>query len=209
MQTLIVPAWFLFGLFGLLGIAFGSFGNVLIVRLPSETPINGRSKCPHCGRTILVRELIPILSFAMLGGKCAGCRRPISLQYPCVEIVSALLFLLALLHSHSDVPSAVFLAVALWTLLLITFIDGYTKTIPDVLTILLGLSGLLLQARLGNVGLVAPLIGLLFFGAQWVLSKGKWVGSGDIFLSIAMGLAVGSWKVMVFTLMLSYIAGAC
>jgi leader peptidase (prepilin peptidase) / N-methyltransferase len=187
----------------------GSFGNVLIARLPTNESIGGRSHCPKCGRVIRVRELIPVISFLMLEGKCAGCQKPISWQYPLVEITSALLFCLGFLLFRNDVVSAVCAAFGLWALLLIAAIDAKTQSIPDVLTLIVAVAGAILHWRLGDIGIIAPLIGAAFFGAQWLFSRGTWVGSGDILLAVAMGLFLGAWPVMFVALMLAYVIGAC
>jgi leader peptidase (prepilin peptidase) / N-methyltransferase len=186
----------------------GSFGNVLIARLPAEKSIGGRSKCPRCGRMIRLYENIPVLSFVMLGGKCAGCKKPISWQYPLVEIGSALLFVLAYSLFPDDLLSSALTAIGLWALLLIMAIDAQTQSIPDVLTLILAVVGLILHWHLGDIPILAPLLGAGFFGVQWALSRGKWVGSGDILLAAAMGFFLGSWPLLLVALMLAYIIGA-
>jgi leader peptidase (prepilin peptidase) / N-methyltransferase len=202
------PPWFLYAVFAAFGLVMGSFGNVLIARLPAEKSIGGRSKCPRCGRMIRLYENIPVLSFVMLGGKCAGCKKPISWQYPLVEIGSALLFVLAYSLFPDDLLSSALTAIGLWALLLIMAIDAQTQSIPDVLTLILAVVGLILHWHLGDIPILAPLLGAGFFGVQWALSRGKWVGSGDILLAAAMGFFLGSWPLLLVALMLAYIIGA-
>ena len=75
------------------GLFVGSFLNVCIFRLPlGRTVLWGRSHCPHCRRQIRAWENIPVVSWAALGGRCAGCRAPIGVQYPLVELVTGGLF---------------------------------------------------------------------------------------------------------------------
>lgn len=195
-------------LFGLIGLVLGSFGNVLIARLPTDVSIGGRSKCPYCGRILPPRELIPVLSYLLLEGRCAGCKRRISVQYPMVEIASTLLFITAFYLFPFDILSAGLMAVGLWALLLIAVTDARTQSIPDILSIIVGLCGVLLHFIQGDIGVIAPLIGLGWFGAQWLLSRGTWVGSGDIILAVAMGFFVGTWQLMLVALMLAYVTGA-
>ncbi len=195
-------------LFAVLGLVFGSFGNVVIARLPAGETLRGRSHCPLCGRTLRAGELVPLFSFLLLEGRCSGCKGKISWQYPLVEAASGLLFVFAALRYPADLFAAATVAAAFWSLLLIAAIDARTQSIPDVLTLLLGVCGLLLHLHFGDFGVIAALIGLVFFGAQWVLSRGKWVGSGDVFLAIAMGIFLSSWQLMLFALFSSYILGA-
>jgi hypothetical protein len=83
----------LFVIFSLIfGTAIGSFLNVLILRLPEGQSILGRSHCTKCGRVLGFWDLVPVLSFAFLGGKCAGCKTSISLRYPVIELLTGCLF---------------------------------------------------------------------------------------------------------------------
>ena len=204
----VLPAWFILGLFAMLGLALGSFGNVLIARLPAEKSIGGRSVCPRCGKILTWKELIPVVSYAWLKGRCRGCKERISMQYALVEAASCALFVAAALLFPGDLIAALCASVGLWAMLLIAVIDARTQTIPDILTIVAGAAGLLLQLHLGTVGIAAPLVGGLFFGAQWLMSGGRWVGSGDIFLAISMGLLLGTWQHMLVALTAAYIIGA-
>lgn len=191
-----------------LGLVFGSFGNVIISRMPEDKTLHGRSHCPHCNRTLRAIELIPLLSFAIQLRRCRGCGVIISWQYPLVEIAGMLLFIGAgALVSYSFFPSFA-LALALWSMLVIGIIDARTQMIPDVLTVMLGMSALMYQLLAGQVVWSGALLAFLFFGLQWVASGGKWVGSGDIFLGVAIGFLLGTWEQMVVMLMSSYIVGA-
>ena len=77
----------------LLGLCVGSFLNVIIERLPQgEGIVGGRSRCPSCGNVLAGRDLVPLLSFAFLKGRCRYCRKPISIQYPLVELATGVLF---------------------------------------------------------------------------------------------------------------------
>ncbi|MFY9461763.1 MAG: prepilin peptidase, partial [Candidatus Sungiibacteriota bacterium] len=101
-----------FGVF-LLGLSAGSFLNALVFRLgTAESILWGRSHCMSCAHTLEWRELIPVASFAMLGGKCRTCHNPISVQYPIVELLTAAVFLLIYASYNSTIfftsPFAVF-----------------------------------------------------------------------------------------------------
>ena len=81
---------------GVLGLIFGSFGTVAAYRIPRhETIVTGRSKCPQCGRQIKAIENIPVISYLALRGRCPGCGERISPRYPLTELVTGVLFALA------------------------------------------------------------------------------------------------------------------
>lgn len=192
----------------LLGLALGSFGNVLILRVPQGEDIAGRSRCPHCKRVLAAWELIPVLSFFLLRGKCSTCRARIAWQYPIVEFISALLFLFAgTLSAFVFLPS-LFLALAFWAMLLIAFIDARTQMIPDALTAALLVAAIIYHLLLHGFDPGGAMLAVAFFGLQWLLSRGRWVGSGDIFLGVALGVLVGSWMHLLIALMAAYIIGA-
>lgn len=189
-------------LFVALGLVFGSFGSVLVTRLPAGESLGGRSRCPRCGRTLGVADLLPVLSFLFLRGRCRGCRTGIPLLYPLLEITSALLFAAA--------QPSLSLALALWAMLLIAVVDARTQRIPDLFTIIAAGSALLFHAFNGSFSvalLLSATLGAGFFALQWVLSRGAWIGSGDILLAGAIGLLLGDWRTMLLALLLSYIIG--
>ena len=139
-QSFLMPIIFL-----ILGSILGSFLNSVIYRLPrfilcqSKNPLPYHSICPHCKARIRARDNIPIISYYLLNKRCRTCRAPIDLQYPIVEILTSILFVLAYLKFGLT-------AQLLWGLVLITvliaiaFIDAKTQIIPDILNIpLLGL----------------------------------------------------------------------
>ncbi len=84
----------LLGYVALVGAVIGSFGNVLILRIPEGESITGRSACPRCHRRIRWFDLIPVVSYVLLFGRCRGCKRRISAQYPLVEAATAVAFVL-------------------------------------------------------------------------------------------------------------------
>ena len=195
-------------LFFVLGLIAGSFGNVLIHRLPSEESLWGRSHCPHCGKALRPLELIPLLSFAFQRGRCAHCKNAISWQYPIVELSSGLIFLLAQHVEYWDTTTALLLGLALWLLFLIAIIDGRTRMIPDSLSVALIVIGALYAHLTNGFGIDGVVLGAGFFGVQWLVSSGRWLGSGDIILGAAIGALLSSWKLVVLALFWAYILGA-
>jgi leader peptidase (prepilin peptidase) / N-methyltransferase len=118
----------------LFGLAFGSFLNVCIARLPHhESLVHPRSRCPRCGAPIRVRDNIPILSWILLRGRCRACRQPISWRYPAVEFSTAALFLLCYLRFGLTVTAAG-TAVLCFLLFGLAIMDAETMRLPDAFT---------------------------------------------------------------------------
>lgn len=200
----LIPVIFVF----ILGTVFGSFGNVLILRLPAGESISGRSRDKHTGKTLRAWELIPIVSFLFLRGRSRYSGKRLSLQYPLIEAASGILFVVAWLRFPTNLGIAALFALALWLLLLIAVVDAYTQSIPDAFNIPLLLCTLLLAFFRDEFSLLSLVIGVLFLGLQWLASGGRWVGSGDIFLIASIGLLIGDWKNMLLCLMLAYVIGS-
>lgn len=196
-------------LLAVLGLVFGSFGSVLMLRMPKDESIAGRSHCPHCDRTLGPIELIPLLSFVMQRARCRGCNAKISWQYPLIEIIVMVIFVWAGYIASFTLLTSLALALALWSMLMIGIIDARTQMIPDVLTAVLALCAALYHLSIGDgIPWMGAVLGVAFFAVQWILSRGAWVGSGDILLAAALGLLLGSWQHVVVMLMAAYIIGA-
>ncbi len=192
--------------FFVLGLIFGSFGSVLVTRVPCGESICGRSGCPKCQKTLTPLELIPIVSFFILRGRCRGCKVPIGWIYPTIEVLSGIIFLYAYVL-HGEVLLAILLSLCLWLMLLIAVIDMHTQTISDLLSIPLLILAIVYSFLLGQLEIAGMMIGVAFFGSQWLLSRGKWLGSGDVVLAAGIGALVGSWEHMVACLFLTYVIG--
>ncbi len=165
------------------GALFGSFVNVLALRYDPERSIfarpawSGRSRCPHCKKTLRWYELVPLASFILQDGRCRRCRARLSFQYPVAELISGLIFAfvpgrVALLFPYLP-PQIYVLLSALWILvflvfLLLSLIDARHQLIPDELQIIAGLAGLGLAALLARFAPDASLIGpyALIFNAE-------------------------------------------
>jgi leader peptidase (prepilin peptidase)/N-methyltransferase len=118
-----------------LGLAFGSFLNVCIYRLPlGKSVVAPRSACPHCGQQIPLYDNLPVLSWLVLLGKCRRCKEPISARYLVVEVLTGLLFLGC--YAHFGLNLSMLKCVVLGYLLLgLIFTDAETKLLPDALTL--------------------------------------------------------------------------
>ena len=124
------------GLAFLFGLLFGSFLNVVILRIPkSESVVFGASHCPKCHNTLKPWHNIPLLSWLFLGGKCAYCGTSISIQYPLIELANAIIFTLVALKIGIT-SEALFVALSFSMLLALAMIDFKYKMVPDSLNLL-------------------------------------------------------------------------
>jgi leader peptidase (prepilin peptidase)/N-methyltransferase len=118
------------------GLAFGSFLNVCIYRLPRDLSVSQprRSVCPHCQQQIAFYDNVPVLSWLVLGGRCRACKGPISPRYLLVEVLTALLFLACYWHFGATLATIKFCTLA-FLLLGLIFTDAETKLLPDKMTL--------------------------------------------------------------------------
>lgn len=189
------------------GLLIGSFSNVLIHRLPKgESVVWPGSKCPTCQHRLRTLELIPVLSFLILKGRCRYCRASISFQYPLVEVLSALGYWLV--FSNYGLSWGTLAGCMLVTILLCAaFADINTGLIPDRLTY----PGILIGLALAwfTIGLKTALLGSLgfavFFLIVAVASRGG-MGGGDIKLAGVIGAFLG-WQGALVTFVLASLSG--
>ncbi len=230
------PSLFIF-ICGVLGLLVGSFLNVVIHRLPkmmerdwrahcaelrgdkaTETEsfslLKPRSRCPACGHTIRAIENVPVVSWVLLRGRCAGCQAPISPRYPLVETSSGLFCAFAALHFGYG-WAAVGAMLLIWCLLALTCIDFETQLLPDSITLPLLWAGLLFNlfgtfADLSSavVGAAAGYLSLWLVYWAFKLTTGKeGMGYGDFKLLAALGAWLG-WQMLPLTILLSSFLGA-
>ncbi len=197
-------------LFSLYGIVIGSFLNVLILRIPiSESVTLTRSHCMSCGHVLSWYELVPLFSFLFLGGKCRHCKTHISIQYPIVEALNGILYLVLYLACGLSVESVLFCLCAS-ALLALSVIDWRTYEIPvgfNIFILLLGLIRLITDTSNWSqyvIGLFA-VSGFLFL--LFVFTKGRGIGGGDIKLMAATGLLLG-WQLNIIAFLLGCIIGS-
>jgi leader peptidase (prepilin peptidase)/N-methyltransferase len=184
---------------GLMGLAIGSFLNVVIHRVPAKLSVVApRSRCPECETEIEPRDNIPVISWLLLGRKCRSCGTPISARYPLVELATAALFVAAAVRFGADWALPAF-CVFLASLLAISLIDVEHYIVPNRIiypTLALCIPLLVLAAALGNrwdwlaeaaVGGVAGFLGL--FIIHVVQPRG--MGFGDVRLAGVIGMMLG------------------
>lgn len=197
------------------GAVTGSFLNVCICRMPvSESVIFPPSSCPRCAERIRWHDNIPLVSYLVLMGKCRGCGTPISLQYPLVELINALLTLALFLRFG---PSLTFLALFLFSsaLVVITFIDIEHQIIPDEISLSGIVTGFVFSFFLPWQNWLNSLTGILLGGGSLLLvawgyhklTGKEGMGGGDIKLLAMMGAFLG-WRAVPFIIFAGSLAGS-
>lgn len=202
----------------ILGMIIGSFLNAVIYRLHKGKSLGGFSACVHCNHRLVPADLIPIVSFFALKGRCRYCREKISWQYPMVEFSTGIIFalfalkalpLFGLFGSIDYLVLAYEFITAALLIAIFTF-DLKYYLIPDILV----LSGVVVGLAYRLVAGISILEGLLgaglifgFFGVLYLMSSGKWIGFGDVKLGLFLGIILGL-KMTLLMLMLAYISGA-
>ena len=215
------------------GAAVGSFLSVVVYRVHSGKKgiLLGRSMCPHCKKPLKWKHLIPIFSFLFLGGKCAYCGKRIGKHYFGLEVLTALVFVLTFLSWNFiiETPSTidpnlisytidwrifetfVFYILEMGLMMAIFFYDLLYREIPDRFSLPAIALGILAAFLFGAPGIASIGIGLLiiavFFGGQILLSKGAWLGGGDLRLGALMAVLLG-WEYMVVAMIIGYLFGA-
>ncbi len=209
----------------LFGLLFGSFGNVVIWRLPRGESLSvPASHCPECNTPIAWHDNVPLVSWLVLLGRCRSCGSPISVRYPAVELMSGLLWMAAAIHFGLSWQTAVCI-VFFYVLLLLAFIDIDTMRLPNQLVGLLAIIGagslaitqftditaaplMPLGQGLLSIPVVYALFGALISAGSVLLialiySRVRGIegfGMGDIKLLAVMGLFLGPYTLLVLLL---------
>lgn len=184
----------------ILGLFIGSFLNVIIYRLPHNKGfLNGRSYCDSCKRTILPYDLIPLVSYIILRGKCRFCRSRISYQIPLVELITGIFFALTFLKFPLTDLSFIFYIFVVCCLIVIFFIDLNDGIIPDKILYPVTIVTLIYVFLNQNLvlHLISSLISFILFFLIYFLTKGKGIGFGDVKFSFFLGLLLGLPKVAI------------
>lgn len=204
----------------LCGLALGSFVNALVWRLHEQDAVKrgkkgsdelsiakGRSMCPHCRHKLAARDLVPVLSWVALRGKCRYCKKSISPQYPLVELLTAALFVALYIWWPVSFTTAQTVIFVLWLALATGFMalivyDLRWMLLPDrIVYPLTGLAAVIAaiaaltadnpaMAVLNTILAVAVSGGLFYLLFQ--ISKGKWIGGGDVKLGWLLGLVAAT-----------------
>lgn len=192
------------------GITIGSFLNVCIYRIPlHQSIVTVSSHCMTCGRKLKWYDMVPVFSWLLLGGKCRSCKSKISLQYPVIELLNGILYVVICLVNGMDLFSLIYCLMTS-ALLTLSLIDWRTYEIPPGINGFLFILGVA-AAVLDRGNLLSHLAGMVcvsgFLGILYLISRGRAIGSGDIKLMFACGLILG-WKQIILAFLLGCIIGS-
>ncbi len=220
-------------LFFILGLVIGSFLNVLIDRLPKNESMLGRSHCDNCKKTLSWKDLIPVISFVYLHGKCRYCHTPLSYQYPLIELVTGTMFALTYLYLNNPISNiqyqisndpifyllfSIYYFFIVSVMIVVFFADLKYGIIPDkiifpaivVVLIYLAVSTFYIPSSgvLSSIlnHLSSALGSFFFFLFIYLITKGRGMGFGDIKLSFLIGLIL-SFPTVVLALYIAFLTG--
>lgn len=201
---------FLYGIAIIYGLLIGSFLNVLILRIPAgENFVVERSHCMKCGYQLSWIDMVPVFSYLFLGGKCRKCGEKISIQYPIIEALNAILYVMVFYFCGFNLISILYCAVTS-ALIVISVIDFRTYEIPLGLTLFIGVIGII-RAGMDLKHIWLYVIGMfsvgVFLELLFIVSRGTWIGGGDATLMMAAGLVLG-WKNIIAAFMVACILGS-
>lgn len=203
----------------IIGLCVGSFLNVVIWRVPNKMSIaKGGSMCPHCRHSLGASENIPLFSFLAQGGKCKHCKEKISSQYPIIETLTAIVWLITTLRLGLHLYTFGYL-IFFSGLIALSVIDIQTKLLPNKIVYPTGIFLVIMTSlwalttdnfeTLRNCLLVGFFYCLLL-GILWFSSNGKAMGFGDVRLSFFLGFAMGLYGFVIpyVGMLISFLLGA-
>ena len=205
-----IPIILLYIMIFLFGIVIGSFLNVCIYRIPKkEDIVKVNSHCMSCNYNLKWYDLVPLFSYIFLGGRCRKCKTKISIQYPIIEGLNGILYVLVVAINGVTIESLLY-CLMFSALVTLSVIDFRTYEIPfgiNLFILTLGLIRLALDCR----NFLDYLIGFIsvsgFLYLLFLLTKGRGIGGGDIKLMAVSGLMLG-WKCNILALALGCIVGS-
>ena len=207
MDKLMIPTMIAFYIFGTL---IGSFLNVCIYRIPrGEDIVVTRSHCMSCGYQLKWYDLIPILSFVVLRGKCRKCNTQLSIQYPIIELINGVFYVLIYVTVGHSIRTILFCFLAS-ALIVLSLIDWRTFEIPPGISIFIGILGII-QIMIDHKHWVDYIAGFfsvsVFLLVLFMLTRGQAMGFGDVKLMAATGLLLG-WKLNILAFVIGCIVGS-
>lgn len=197
----------------IIGLCFGSFFNVVILRsLSGESIVFPASKCPKCGNKLLFWHNIPVLSYILLRGKCYFCKEKISIQYPIIEILTMLLFGFSFIKFGISIAT---LFVIFWgsCLIIMTGTDLKEKLVDCNIAIVMGISGIIFNIiNTGTSGIIHSIIGIsigviileLIARSGYLFTDSRAMGEADTYVAGALGAIFG--KDIIIVLLLGLLA---
>ena len=192
------------------GIVIGSFLNVCIYRIPKkENIVTKRSHCMSCGHQLQWYELVPLFSYLFLNGRCKNCKKKISVQYPLVEAVNGILYVIIFMYNGINVDSLLYCLLTS-ALLVLSIIDFRTYEIPLGINIFIITLGFI-RCAYDYSNFLSHIIGFfavsVFLYLIIIVTKGRGIGGGDMKLMAASGLLLG-WKLVILSFLIGCILGA-
>lgn len=198
---------------GVMGAILGSAANALIYRIPKKISwVRGHSMCPDCKHQLAGEDLIPLLSYIGLRGKCQYCHKPISFRYFAVELWMAVGFFL--IFSQNHVFNALILCAIFWVGTIIAVMDWETKLVSEALILIW--AGLVILQQFFNLqfsnsnqlsnNLLGLVVSVAIIGGIWAISKGKAMGFGDVEIVAVMGWWLG-WPRCLVAIWLAFVLG--
>ena len=199
----------------ILGSAIGSFLLVVGDRaMANENPFIGRSRCDHCKKTLRWYELIPFFSFITHFGRCAQCKKELSVAYPLFELFAGLLCVGVIeqaVFSGQHLVLAIVSYIVACILLILIRIDSVSMILPDHFIVLLlvtaCVAGLIMHRPLGDM-LLGVLAGAGFLYLLWMVTRGAGIGFGDVKLMIPLGILFGFQGTVTLLIVAFFIGGA-
>ena len=189
---------FLYIIIFLYGIVIGSFLNVCIFRIPKKENLVQSSHCMNCGRKLGWRDMVPVFSYIFLRGRCRQCGAKISAQYPLIEALNGVLYVIVFM-ANGFTFSSVLYCLMTSALIVITVIDERTFQIPISSNLFLGLLGIIMTVY-DYRHILSHIIGAvcvsLFLYVLYYFSSGKAIGGGDIKLMAYAGLLLGAKNIL-------------
>jgi leader peptidase (prepilin peptidase)/N-methyltransferase len=203
----LIPIYIIIFLFG---IVIGSFLNVCIFRIPNhETVVTERSHCMRCGYQLSWYDMVPVFSWLFLRGRCRKCKEPISPQYPIIEAMNGMLYLLVFVVNGFSVQSILY-CFLMSALLVLSVIDWRTYEIPigiNIFILCLGILQVITDYKNWMNYLAGFLCISILLEVILLLSRGRAIGGGDVKLMAAAGLLLG-WKRIILAFLLGCILGS-
>lgn len=196
-------------IFFILGAAFGSFLAWLARTLIDNPERRARSRCDQCRRPLTWWELIPVVSYIFLRGKCRSCLGTIEITDWSMELIGAALFGMGAWRFAAPRELIWWLLIATSTMLLF-YVDLRWMIVPRAFAVVTAFIALFIQLEPNRIGwaVLTALLGALFYFVQFALSRGKWVGDGDVGLGFIIGAIVGMPFQLALTIFIAYVGGA-
>ena len=199
----------------ILGLIVGSFSNVCIYRIPrNESIIYPASHCPKCRSNILPKDNIPLLSYILLKGRCRHCKSKIPIQYPIVEFLTGLIYLIIYLIYGLSGQFLIYIILSS-ALIIIAFIDLNEQIVPDVISLPGTAIGFILSFFVPYISFINSALGVIIGGgviliigiAGSAIFKKEAMGGGDVKLAAMIGAFLG-WRYITISLFLGFFLGA-